>query len=248
METRPHLQSFSMEKTELHYWKDTYCFASFFKVQTFGEDPKGFYVIPSSTIFYPGGGGQEMDFGYITINKEEIRIVGADYNDGYIKHYLETKPDHIALEAETAMTILGTSRLYAAALHSAGHWIAGIVTEGLKLKLIPTKAYHYSEGPYIEFSGDSSVICQEILDQINMNLLIDGQARLKVSCEITNQINTTGKLFRTVTIETYSPIGCGGTHIANLSEMKSVVATKICLKNGKIRISYKVEVYEPSIS
>lgn len=248
-----------MNNTEIKYWQNTYCYASLTKILQIGKDERGFFIIPESTIFYPGGGGQPMDIGFISTESDDLRIVGTDFNNGDIKHYLMLPEDQLKKGQEIAMRILSDSRLNSASLHTAGHWIAGIVSENLLLPFKPSKAYHYPDNPYIEFSGDVSLVNEEILDQINMAILVDRQAQLKVTSEILTRDNI-GKLdhaslpenfklnlekpVRMVTIDTYKGIGCGGTHIDSISDIQSVKATKIYSKNGKIRVGYKVTMWE----
>ena len=244
-----------MVATKIKYWQNTYCYNSLTKIQASGKDEKGFFIIPESTIFYPAGGGQPMDVGYISVGKDEIKIIGTDFNSGAIKHYLASEREDIQNGEEVEMKIQSQIRLLNASLHTAGHWIAGIVTENLLLPFSPIKAYHYPDGPYIEFSGDKDLISDEIIDQINMAIKSDRQAQLKVTAEIIKEdlISDTnydlklpnlnpnpGLPRRMVTIETYKAIGCGGTHVDSIYEIKDARASKIYLKNGKIRVGYEI--------
>jgi Ser-tRNA(Ala) deacylase AlaX len=44
-------------------------------------------------------------------------------------------------------------RIANAKLHSAGHLI-DVAVKALKYGWIPTKGYHFSDGPYVEYSGN----------------------------------------------------------------------------------------------
>ena len=228
-----------MHPTQITYWQNTYCFLSPTRIQSSGKDEKGFFIIPSSTIFYPGGGGQPMDIGYITSGKDECKIVGIDFNEGFIKHYLEFAPEELTADQEIAMRIDKENRLLAASLHTGGHWIAGIVAENLLLPLKPVKGYHYPDSPYVEFEGDRAMVNEEIIDRINAVIRTESQNDLKITAT-SNLSSNTVMPRRMVTIENYAAIGCGGTHVNSTSEIKDTRITKIFFKNGKIRIGYKV--------
>jgi len=49
-------------------------------------------------------------------------------------------------------------------------------------------------------------------------------------------------------MENYRSVPCGGTHLQSIREIKSIKATKIFVKNGKIRISYGCVPWEMPVS
>ena len=189
-----------------------------------------------------------MDIGYINTGKNEIKIIGVDFNSGCIKHYLELNPEELIPDLDITMKIDEERRLIAASLHTAGHWIAGIVAENLLLPLKPVKGYHYPDSPYVEFEGDRALGNEELINSINTVIITETQNDLKITTEIITENHPTALNLSTitfmprrmVTIENYAAIGCGGTHVNSTSEIKDTRVTKIFFKNGKIRIGYKV--------
>lgn len=248
-----------MKNTILKYMDDTYCFASLSKIVEIGHDNKGLYLVFDETIAYPGGGGQPMDSITLNQHNKEFAIVQkCDFNGGRIKYYIDQLPSNIGEGDEIAMHIDRSARMKSAAYHTGGHWIASIITENLQLPLTPTKGFHFSTGAYVEFIGSISVLPEDILYQIEYAMRIDRQAQIKVNTNVISaeeffvkksEISVaenfqpmTDRPLRLVKFDTYKAVPCGGTHLTSIRELKSVIPTKVKVKNGKIRISYSAEM------
>ncbi|MEY4926583.1 MAG: alanyl-tRNA synthetase [Bacteroidota bacterium] len=248
-----------MQNTKLSYLDDTYNFAALVNVQEIGSDEKGHFLIFDQTIYYPGGGGQPKDFAHLSFqNKTETAIIGADFNGGLVKHYIAGENPFKA-GTQLAMMVAQEQRLLYATYHTVGHWIASIVCENIRLPFVPQKGYHYTDGAYIEFDGDKSLITDDILHDIDYAMRIDRQAQLGIKTEIINAVTDSERLknaqipdnfkphpdkpLRLVTFDDYKSVPCGGTHLRSIKEIKSVSLSKIAVKNGKIRVSYGCEMW-----
>ena len=238
---------------------DTYCLASLAKIIEIGSDEHGLFLVLDQTIHYPGGGGQPMDLTYFQKdNKNFAKVIKSPFNSGNIKHYVDVIPNIVREGDEIAIQVDRSTRIRNAAYHSAGHWIASIVTENMLLPLQPTKGYHYPEGAYVEFEGDMNQIPDDVLYQIEYAMRIDRQAQLKIEAStigVTEFLNLRDSIvvpsnfkpmddrpIRLVTFDDYKSVPCGGTHLSSVSEFKSVTLTKVRVKNRKIRISYHVSM------
>jgi len=238
---------------------DSYCIASLATIVESGHDDKGQYLIFDQTIAYPGGGGQPMD--NITLSKQNKNIAEVNkcnFNNGRIKYYVDQLPTKIEEGDEIAMHIDRKSRIQNSAYHTAGHWIASIVTENLLLPLIPLKGFHFSTGAYVEFDGSLEDLPADLLYQIEYAMRIDQQAQLKIKAHVVSVADfhaqrteisvaknfqpMTDRPLRLVQFDNYKAVPCGGTHLSSVSELKSLTPTKVKMKNGKIRISYSMEV------
>lgn len=248
-----------MNNTQLKYMDDTYLLAGLAKIIEIGSDKNGIYLILDQTIHYPGGGGQPMDSTYIQKgNSISVKITGASFNGGNVKHYVPQLPDKIREGDNIALQVDRPTRLRNAAYHSAGHWIASIIKENIQLPLQPTKGYHYSNGAYVEFDGNIDTLPEDLLYQIEYAMRIDRQANLmitsstvdsakflKMRASIEAPSNFTpmeDRALRLVTFDDYKSVPCGGTHLSSIRELGLVTPTKVKLKNKKIRISYEVEI------
>lgn len=248
-----------MKHTKLLFLENTYLYAIPIIVLEKGIDEYGSYFVADRTIFYPQGGGQPNDHGFISIaNKKEIKICGAKYVDNQIRHYLESELPDEFLQKETAMHILQDTRKINAAYHSAGHWISQLVLESLRLPIFPIKGHHFPNEAYIEFEGNISCITYDTLGELRMAMQIDMQANLSVRAEYTTIGSTlfesallpknfsppANKPLRFTQIEGYRWLPCGGTHIGNLRDIKSVKLNEFYKKGNKIRLPYTCEVWE----
>lgn len=248
-----------MNNTQLKYMNDTYLLAELAKIIEIGSDKNGVYVILDQTIHYPGGGGQPMDSTYIQKdNSVSVKIAGASFNGGNIKHYILQLPETIREGSEIALQVDRTTRLRNAAYHSAGHWIASIIKENMRLPLQPTKGYHYPDGAYVEFDGSIDSLPEDLLYQIEYAMRIDRQANLMIASSTVDKAKfmqmrdsieapsnfkpMEGRPLRLVTFDDYKSVPCGGTHLASVRELGTVTPTKVKLKNKKIRVSYEVKL------
>lgn len=253
-----------MEKTKLLYHFDTHNFAVLAHILEVEQDESGVFLILTDTIYYPGGGGQPKDTAHISFrNGHELTIKGADHNGGLVKHYVQGDISAYSKGMQISMTVSQQQRLLYSAYHTVGHWLASLVTESLQIPYTPLKGYHYPNGSYIEFEGEKGLLTDEQLSDIHYCMRIDLQSNPKVTSEIID-MNDVGRLnlanvpanfipnpdkpLRLVTIEGYASVPCGGTHISNLRDIRSVTPTKIAMKNGKIRLSYECEMYYALVS
>jgi Ser-tRNA(Ala) deacylase AlaX len=249
----------TIQTTYLKYMDDTFCFASLAIVTEVGSDEHGTYLVLDQTIHYPGGGGQPEDLTYLQKDNVSLsKVIKSSFNSGNIKHYIDSLLQSLKKGDEVAIKVDRTHRIRNAAYHSAGHWVSSIVTENIMLPLLPIKGFHYPEGAYVEFDGDIKKIPDDILYQIEYAMRIDRQAQLKIKASIVEAsefLNLKDSIvvpsnfepmddrpLRLVTFDTYKSVPCGGTHLSSVLDFKMVKPTKIKLKNGKIRISYLVEM------
>ena len=64
--------------TVLEYLDNTYLYQSTAKVVRVGEAEKGKYFVLDKTIFYPQGGGQPSDTGYVEASGENRQFISLD--------------------------------------------------------------------------------------------------------------------------------------------------------------------------
>ena len=67
--------------TEQIYNSDAYKQELESKIIEINED----YIVLDKTIFFPGGGGQPNDIGFISLGKDEIEINKVSWKDGKIE-------------------------------------------------------------------------------------------------------------------------------------------------------------------
>lgn len=158
------------------------------------------------------------------------------------------------------------TRMNSAKSHSGGHLIdAALFRYGKKelsnhqLPWIPKKGYHFSDGANVEFEGklessdplnrdlpvESDFICAlnaHLNDLVNESIATDVvTVKRENVCAYCENIDVKGypDEIRLVQIgNIYIP--CGGTHVANTSELAGICVSKIKRRKGIVKISYSV--------
>lgn len=175
------------------------------------------------TIFHPQGGGQPSDRG--TVGTVELKK--ALHTPYGIAHFLAAP-----VQGTVELSVDSELRKLHSRLHSAGH-IIGLVGDRL--------GWHATGGNH--FPGESRVVFKP--DSLDAIALMD-------ACEFESEVNRLISLnldrvisindgFRTVTWGRWQAYPCGGTHVANTSEIGRVRISKIKTKKGQITFSYEVD-------
>ncbi len=237
-------------KTTLDYLDNTYLFDGVGRIIRKDNDDKGNYLVLDRTIFYPQGGGQPADVGYIKHTNYEIFISFVSFFEGEVKHYYQGNGDNILIGDDVSLYIDKTKRIEHSKLHTVGHLIAAVAED--KTGLIATKGYHFPEGAYVEF--DSAITSSEgLIDELNTILNSTIKQGNKISAKIVDYTELSNlcknippylpkdKPLRIVDIEGFGAVPCGGTHLNTLSEINKITIRKISNKKGKAKISYLCE-------
>ncbi len=233
--------------TKLEYLGDTYLFSQRARVYKTGRNEFGNYLILEQTIFYPQGGGQPSDKGIISSQLGEYPIYKVQLKEETVFHYTQSEISSSLLGELVTCRIDSVLRLKHAACHTAGHLIANCV-EKLQPSIKAVKAYHFLEGPYIEFKGIYPDKPEELILELGNALQTSLSQSLMIETEITDKTvaeTTHGfKTFRTVQIGNYEKIPCGGTHIKELTEIKNIKLSQLKKTKEGFRISYSTLIHE----
>ena len=236
--------------TTLLYLSDTYAStatAKFLRVET---NERGTAIVLNQTIFYPQGGGQPADHGTITAGEKVFHVTDVRLTpEGKVYHFGTFNGDEFAADCVVDLTIDMDRRLLHARLHSAGHLIDVAVTKANIQGITPTKGYHFSEGPYVEYDGvlEDAASWTEIVESISNELV---QQDIKIiavdlSPEEAKEQNIPapeGKSARFVYFDGYQSdgCGCGGTHVTSSKEIGTITIRGIKSKKGVTKIKYQI--------
>lgn len=236
------------QKTILTYFDDSHKTEANARVLSIQEvTDKGISVILDQTIFYPQGGGQPSDKGEILTSATTFQVNDVRLIDGIVHHFGNFSKGIFNLNEEVTLKIDSDLRLLHTKLHSAGHLIDAAIRL-IELPLVPTKGYHFPQGPYVEYEGEIPPDQREIIRlrlEQKVNDLVANKFETEVminaqpsTIEISDSSTTNDKAIRIVTLVPELGCPCGGTHVKNTGDIGQVQITKIRVKSGQTRISY----------
>ena len=239
-------------QTKLKYMEDSYILEDESMVVNVLQDEKGNDVlILNQTIFYPQGGGQPYDQGYIKNDQNVFKVNEVRYFEGIVHHIgkIESgqfnKDDKVELSVDLSIRSLNRRN------HTAGHLIdVAIKTIG---SFTPLKGFHFPQGSYVEYQGvfdeaKKEEIKMKLQEEINkliqQSLLVTvrfvPKEQLAEFCDFVPEWLPKDKPTRLVTIGSFKGHPCGGTHVKNTSEIGTMTIEKVGNKKGNTRVSYKI--------
>ena len=193
--------------------------------------PEG--LIFDKTIFYPEGGGQPGDEGFVTSDKNKTRVLGTKYINQKLVHLVEEtqdfkKNDKVKLE-------LDWSRRYShMQVHTCLHLLCSIIP-------YPVTGGSIGDGRgRLDFDLETKPNKEDVLNSLNK--LISDDHTIFISSITDDELDQNPDLVRTMSVKPPRGSGtirmikigedidfqpCGGTHVKKTSEIKLVKSVKI---------------------
>lgn len=190
-------------------------------------------LVFDKTIFYPEGGGQPGDEGFITSGENKTRILGTKYINQKLVHLVtETqdfkKNDKVKLE-------LDWSRRYShMQVHTCLHLLCSIIP-------YPVTGGSIGDGRgRLDFDLETKPNKEDVLNSLNK--LISDDHTISISSITDDELDQNPDLVRTMSVKPPRGSGtirmikigenidfqpCGGTHVQKTSEIKLVKSVKI---------------------
>lgn len=235
------------------YLSDTYQEESTATITQVVEMDDTVAVYCDSSIFYPQGGGQPCDLGSLEVNGTAYHVHHVETTEEGIAHVLESHP--LLLECSGFPCIQRIDiqrRLVNAKSHTAGHLISHIIEE-MNNNLSPAKGHHYPDDSYIELIENERTNDTFSMELINekIQLLVNQTPRTIQSIELDlAEVQSLRPLLskfipqsthiRMIAIDGFTPVPCGGTHVASTSELTGLQVTRIKRKKDRIKVSYSI--------
>ncbi len=198
-------------------------------------------LILDQTIFYPQGGGQPYDTGFIKSEDGSFifEVQEVRYVDGKVLHIGKAEAGIPNINQKVHCFVNEERRKLNTRLHSAGHLI-DLVLKELHIDWIASKGYHFPQGAYVEYSGDLDGYDIEKLKkdiETKAHEIIARNIQTKLVFDDSKLQN--GKPMRVVFYGDFG-IPCGGTHVANLNDIGTITIRKIKKEKDAIRVSYEI--------
>lgn len=178
------------------------------------------------TIFYPQGGGQPSDYGQIRCDEFELDVTHVRQIGNEIRYYVTSGIEIISTGRESTCVVDQERRMINARYHTAGH-LLGNVVESIYPSLKAVKGHSFPKEAYIGFNGSEKIEQTVILDALQKAVKrkliikafkIEPLAFANEFYELLYSMPD-NKEFRVVQIDSYPPIPCGGTHLANTNSL-----------------------------
>lgn len=204
-------------------------------------------LVLDQTLFYPLGGGQASDTGFIN----GIKVKDVYKQDGVIVHVLESP-----ISADTTKVIGEVDsdrRRILAAHHSATHivnyaarkvlgdhvWQAGAEKTVEKARLDIT---HYESLTFQQLQEIERVANDLVMKQVPVVIreMSRTEAEMEYSMRIYQGGAVPGKVLRIVIIDGYDVEACGGIHIDNTSKVGFIkMLSSERIQDGVVRLEFK---------
>ncbi|PIN08158.1 Alanine--tRNA ligase [Handroanthus impetiginosus] len=244
--------------TKLEYYEDMFKLQSSATLLFSFLDEDGRQVlILDSTIFHPQGGGQPSDTGSISNPQFKFIVQDVRSKDKIVYHYghfENSKDENIEKGAQVLLSVDEARRKLNSRLHSAGHLLDICVKNVGWDHLEPTKGYHFSDGPFVEYKG---TVPQNELQgkqnelELEANNLISKGGKVSVSILPYDRASELcgGSLPdyipkdstpRIVQLGESPGCPCGGTHVGNLNEILSLKVSQIRTRKGLTKVFYNI--------
>ncbi len=180
------------------------------------------------TLFHAQGGGQRGDRGRIgTAHVLDTRHAA----EGEVDHFVDSVAG-LAVGDQVEIAVDETHRREGARLHSAGHLLADAV-QAIRPGLRAVAGHHWKGEARVEFEGD-----------IEIDDALEGDLTEKIAALVAAglPVRVVGDphASRALAIGDFTPVGCGGLHVASTAELAGISVTAIRSKKGRLRVSYEV--------
>jgi misacylated tRNA(Ala) deacylase len=190
------------------------------------------YIILDETAFYPMGGGQPSDTGFIEWDNKKSEVLQVIKKGDAIKHII--KGEKPSVDIQIHATIDWEIRYKHMKMHTAQHIISGIVFDDYKARTVGNQIHaDYSRVDFhpVKFSDkDLEDIVKKFNEIVSMNLPVNIYEEERTSLEkrVDFQRSNLDLLpkfilkLRIVEIQNFDICPCAGTHVNNTSEIPHI--------------------------
>jgi Ser-tRNA(Ala) deacylase AlaX len=232
--------------TELLYMKDMQALTCEAQIVSADEST----IILDQTVFYPQGGGQPYDEGFIKTDSAVFKVEEVRFMDGEVHHIGHIESGQIQTGETVTCKVDPERRELNTRNHSAGH-LLDMAISALGYGWTPGKGYHFPDGPYVEYDGELEDLestrtavenkCREFIAENAKTTIkfMDIDELDKISDMKVPDFIPRDKPARAVFYGEYG-VPCGGTHVSELSEIGQFRIRKMKAKKGMVRIAYEV--------
>ena len=238
-------------------YRDAYARSTDAMVSAVVETERGPGVILDRTVFYPGGGGQPADTGWLESvdGTASWAVVGASKQGDDVVHHVAAGTETPATGSAVRAVVDWDRRHLLMRTHTALHALCGVVWRDYRAQVTGGNMEPGAGRMDFEFERMSGELVSTIEDAVNVELGAGRQVRVDVlprdqAFAIPDLIRTKINLLppgitevRTIEIVGLDLQADGGTHVANTSEVGRIRVTGYESK-GRINKRIRIELAE----
>lgn len=217
------------------------------------ETKRSGYFVTESTIMHPRGGAQPTDTGIIEGTNFRASIRKVLEQSGVVIHYGEITEGEPSEGERVSMTLDWERRYRVMRLHTAGHILDYAILQVGGENLLSSKAHHGPPESFIEYTGHLDRIDLEALEKVSNEIVKAAKRVYPVWVnreELWKTISGAPNIARLPDLETYrviiidgvNAIPCGGTHVANTSEVGSIQVREVKGVEEGFKVIYDLAV------
>jgi misacylated tRNA(Ala) deacylase len=196
------------------------------------------------TLFYPQGGGQPGDQGWITTSSARLEIIDTIKGDtpNSILHCIKGDTQQLCVGDSVQMEIDWPRRYHLMRMHSCLHLLCSLIPKGV------TGCSIGLEKSRLDFDLGETKLDKELLTQ-QLNSLIQSSVAVTTLTLSDAELTQQPELVRTLSVQPPRGTGsvrmvkidgvdlqpCGGTHVANIKEIGIAKISKIENKGKRNR-------------
>jgi misacylated tRNA(Ala) deacylase len=196
------------------------------------------YVVLEGTYFYPEGGGQPADRGYLEWDGGRADVRDVRKNHGDVRHYVEAIEGEVPLEGTTVRGVVDADRrARLKRMHTAQHVVSRVVLDEFEAATAGNQIH--ADRSRIDFEPadfddqDLATIEERTNELLARDLAVEKAERPRDEVEAETPAGRTQldlipdhvDPLRVVTIEEFDICPCGGTHVDSLGEVGQIEIT-----------------------
>lgn len=243
------------QRTVRLYWPDAYCFATAASVLAVKDNA----LAVDQSCFYPGGGGQPPDQGWVQLPDETrvpVTSVMAD-ESGVLWHTLATPPRTTLVGAKVKLQIDEQRRLALMRHHTALHVLNTITLRSYNGWITGVQIGVDQSRIDFKLAGFSPALCADLTARVNAALAeahpvkayFIPEAEFQQRTDLLRTLEAKPPIIagqvRVVEIEGFDVQACGGTHVRSTSDVGTFAIVRTENK-GKINKRLYIHLVPPS--
>lgn len=210
------------------------CYLRKFSARIINHDRENHGFILDQTAFYPGGGGQPSDTGFLQTSSEKLPIIKVRMASGQIVHYLPKKYSLPGLNATFEFELDWDRRYQLMRTHTAMHILCGTIFRDYGASVTGGNMEPLQGRMDFEFASLQKDLVQVIEDAVNLEIsnslpvswrTIPRAEAFQIPDLIRTKINLLPDRItqvRIVEIHGLDLQADGGTHVKNTNEVGKV--------------------------